>query len=280
MNEHLKFSRRNFLATSGALSLSFAIPGAVLSQSAKKLPRNLERNNNLDSWIRISNDGQVTLLIGKVELGQGTVTSAGQIAADELQIDFNRLNIISGDTFEGPDEGTTAGSGSAPGCLPAVHQAAAEVRHILFKMASEKLNVDIKALSVSDGIISGGGKSISYWDLVDGLNLSLEATGEAELISPSLHRYIGKSVPRVDIPAKVTGQPIFVQEIFPEGVVYGAIARPPTYDAKLISVDLDAAKKLPGVVKVVRNGSLLGVIAESQDQAWAAAKQLTNNSNW
>lgn len=280
MNEHLKFTRRNFLATSGALSLSFAIPSAVLSQSAKKLPRNLERNNNLDSWIRISSDGKVTLLIGKVELGQGTVTSAGQIAADELQIDFNRLNIISGDTFEGPDEGTTAGSGSAPGCLPAVHQAAAEVRHILFKMASEKLNVDIKALSVSDGIISGGGKSISYWDLVEGLDLSLEATGEAELISPSLHRYIGKSVPRVDIPAKVTGQPIFVQEIFPEGVVYGAIARPPTYDAKLISVDLDAAEKLPGVIKIVRNGSLLGVIAESQEQAWAAAKHLTNNSNW
>jgi nicotinate dehydrogenase subunit B len=280
MNEHLTFPRRALLTGAGAICLSFAIPNDLIAQTNKKLPGNLKKNNKLDSWIRVSRDGRITLLIGKVELGQGTVTAAGQIAADELQVNFDRIDIISGDTFDGPDEGTTAGSGSAPGCFPAVHQAAAEVRQILMQMASSKLNTPTTQMSLNDGTISAGQKSITYWELVDGLNLSIEATGQAERISPSLHKYIGKSVPRIDIPAKVTGKPIFVQEMFPEGVVYGAIARPPTYDAQLVSADLGAAEKMAGVIKVVRNGSLLGVIAKSQEQAWAAAKHLTNTSKW
>lgn len=280
MNDIFSISRRGLLQGAGALTLTFAIPSGVLAQAAKKLPVNLERNANLSSWIRVHADGKITLLIGKVELGQGTVTAAAQIAADELQIDFSRLNVISGDTFEGPNEGTTAGSGSAPGCLPAVHQAAAEVRHILVKMAANKLGVDAGSLTVSDGIISNGAQSVSYWELVDGLNLNVEPTGEAELISMDQHKYIGQSVPRLDLPSKINGQPIFVQEMHPEGVVYGAIARPPTYKSSLISADLGPIEAMAGVIKVVRNGSLLGVIASRQETAWAAASALSKSAQW
>lgn len=280
MNKMLDMNRRAVLKAGGALTLSFALPRGVLAQDGPKLPRNLERNNNLASWIRVHDDNTVTLLIGKVELGQGTVTAAAQCAADELKIDIANLDVIAGDTAQGPDEGTTAGSGSAPGCLPAVQQAAAEVRQILVDMAAKKLGADAGSLAIENGVISGGGGSVSYSELVSGLDLNVEATGKAELIPVSEHRYIGQSVPRFDIPGKMTGAVAFIEEMHPEGVLYGAVARPPTYEASLIDADLGPIEAMAGVKKVVRNGSFLGVIADTQQQAWAAAEALSKAANW
>jgi nicotinate dehydrogenase subunit B len=280
MNDYFNMKRRTLLKAGGALTLSFALPNVAFAQDAIKLPRNLERNPNLASWIRVHADNKITLLIGKVELGQGTVTAAAQCAADELQINMDQLSVISGDTFQGPNERTTAGSGSAPGCLPAVQQAAAEVRQILVQMAADKLGEPAEGLKVVDGTIIGKNGSVAYGDLVDGLDLNVEPTGKAPLIPISQHRYIGQSVPRVDIPAKMTGEAIFVQEMNPDGVVYGAVARPPTYAATLIDADLGAIEAMPGVINVVRNGSFLGVVAEHQDQAWAAANALSAQANW
>ncbi len=280
MNKLTDIKRRTFLQAGGALTLSFALPIEVFAQDGPSLPSNLKRNNNLASWFRVHADNRVTLLIGKVELGQGTITAAAQCAADELKMDIANLHVIPGDTGQGPDEGTTAGSGTAPGCLPAVQQAAAEVRQVLVNMAADRLGVDSADLTVENGVVSGGGKSVSYGDLVDGLDLNMEATGTAELIPISEHRYIGQSIPRIDIPAKVMGTPIFVQEMNPESVVYGAVARPPNYKASLIDADLAAIEALPGVIKVVRNGSFLGVVAATQQQAWAGAAQLSRDANW
>ena len=281
MKDFFTIDRRSLLKAGGALTISFAIPTRVFAQDAEvKLPRNLERNPLLSSWLRIHSDGNVTLYIGKVELGQGTVTTAVQCAADELMVGIERIAVIPGDTSQGPNEGTTAGSGSAPRCFPAVQQAAAEVRHILVQMAAEKLGEDAMGLSVEDGTVTGSSGSVTYWSLVEDVDLNIEASGKAELIPTSDHRYIGQSVPRIDIPAKMTGGEIFVQEMNPEGVIYGAIARPPTYEARLISADLGAIEAMPGVHKAVQNGSFLGVVAEHQDQAWAAAEALEKLSEW
>jgi nicotinate dehydrogenase subunit B len=280
MNNIFELNRRTVLQAGGALTMAFSLPKFAFAQDGPNLPRNLERNPNLASWIRVHADNRVTLLMGKVELGQGTVTAAAQCAADELQIDIANLDVIPGDTGQGPNEGTTAGSGSAPGCLPAVQQVAAEVRHILVNMAAERLGMSADSLSVENGVISGGGQSIAYGDLVDGLDLNVAPTGEAQLIPVEQHRYIGQSVPRLDIPAKMTGEAIFVQEMNPDGAVYGAVARPPTYEAALIDADLGAIEAMPGVLKVVRNGSFLGVIGETQQQAWEAAGQLSRSANW
>ena len=108
----------------------------------------------------------------------------------------------------------------------------------------------------------------------------MEPTGMAELIPIDEHRYIGQSVPRLDIPAKMTGEEIFIAEMNPEGVLYGAVASPPTYEASLVEADLAAIESMAGVRKVVRNGSFLGVIAESQEQAWAAAEALSSQASW
>ena len=279
-------SRRGFLTAGGYVALSFAIPmGEALAQGAAaakpKLPGSLNIHRTLQAWLRVNADGTVTLLVGKVELGQGILTAVAQICADELDVNLERVRIISGDTAQVPDEGVTAGSFSMPNCAPAVQQASAEVRALLVDMAAAKLGKPAASMKVTDGTIaSADGAKATYWELASGLSLEREATGTVKPKPISAHRYIGKSVPRLDLPAKMTGQPIFVQDMRPAGVVYGQIVRPPTYKARLASLDASAVEKMPGVVKVVRNGSFLGVVAQRQEQAIAAANALASAAKW
>ena len=144
-----------------------------------------------------------------------------------------------------------------------------------------RLGSPVAGLKVVDGSIAGAdGKAITYWQLASGLSLEREATGTVKPKPVSEHRYIGKSVPRIDLPAKVTGRSIFVQDLRPAGVVYGQIVRPPTYKARLASLDSAAIEKMPGVIKVVRNGSFLGVVATRQEQAIAAATAIAAAAKW
>src|SRR5689334_17181167 len=169
MSDTLTLTRRSFVHTAGFLTLCFALPGGIvrsIAQEAGKLPGDLEDTPLLSSWIKIDADETVTLMIGKVELGQGAVTAVGQVCADELDIDMKRLKIISGDTALVPNEGVTAGSQSMPNCAAAVQQAAAEVRQILLDLAAEKLKLPAETLKVEDGTITGADKSVTYWDLV------------------------------------------------------------------------------------------------------------------
>jgi len=283
MNASYKVDRRTFLkGSAGFLTISFLMPTQMFAQTAETptLPGDLEDHPMLNAWIRINADGTVTLMMGKVELGQGAVTAVAQVCAEELVIDFARINVISGDTRLSPDEGTTAGSQTMPNCAPAVQQAAAEVRQIMRNLAATRLGAGADSLTIVDGTLTAGDQSVTYWDLVADLDLEVVATGTAPLLPIAEHRYIGQNVPRIDIPAKMTGTPIFVQEMSPEGVMFGAIARPPTYKATLISVDLAPIMAMPGVVKVIENGSFLAVIASRQDQAWLAATALSAAAQW
>ena len=284
----MQTSRRQFLKSSGALTLSFGIPLMdVHSQSAPapdkpRLAGDLQIHRKLNAWIRIDSASQmVELRIGKVELGQGILTAVAQVCADELDVDFARINIISGDTALVPDEGVTAGSFSMPYCATAVQAASAEVRAILLGLAEVKLNQPALQLKVQNGLIrANNGAQTSYWDLVVGESLNREATGLVKPKPVSEHRYIGRSVPRPDIQAKVMGQAIFVQEQRPKGMLFGQLVRPPSHGARLQSVNLSSIEKMPGVVKVVRNGSFLGVIAKREAQAQAAAQALQNACEW
>jgi nicotinate dehydrogenase subunit B len=285
---HTPTCRRQFLKSAGAITLSFGIPLMdVHSQSAvapdkPRLAGDLHIHRKLNAWIRIDSATQmVELRIGKVELGQGILTAVAQVCADELDVDFAKIKLISGDTALVPDEGVTAGSFSMPYCATAVQAASAEVRAILLGLAENKLNQPAAQLKVQNGLIrANNGAQISYWELVIGESLNREATG---LIKPKLiseHRYIGRSVPRPDIHAKVLGEAIFVQELRPKGMLFGQVVRPPNHSARLQSVNLSRVEKMPGVVKVVRNGSFLGVIAKREAQAQAAAQALQSNCEW
>jgi CO/xanthine dehydrogenase Mo-binding subunit len=286
MSINTQTSRRGFLKTSGYLSLTFAIPLDVAqsqtpSTSAKpRLPGDLNSTRQLSAWLRINANQTVTLLVGKVELGQGILTAVSQICADELDIDIKRVQVISGDTALVPNEGVTAGSFSMPYCATAVQFASAEVRSILLGLAAEKLKQPVANLTVQDGVIASTSQSISYWDLVNDLNLEREATGAVKPKASSAYRYIGKPVHRIDLTPKILGDAKFVQEQRPKGMLFGHLVRPPSYHAKLTAVNLSIAQKMPGVVKVIRDGSFLGVIAKREEQALAAANALAGTAKW
>jgi nicotinate dehydrogenase subunit B len=280
-------SRRSLLKTAGYLSLHFPLVlpiqealSAIPSEPVH-LPGDLQTNRKLSAWIRVNADQTITLLVGKVELGQGVLTAVGQVCAEELDVDISRVRITSGDTRLVPNEGVTAGSFSMPYCATAVQYASAEVRHILLSLAAEKWSLPIESLQVKDGVIaSATGKTVSYWDLVLGAALEREATGAIAPKDPSLYRYIGQSMPRIDFPLKMTGQSIFVQELRLPGMLHARVVRPPSYRSKLLSVNLNRVKAMPGVVKVVRNGSFLGVIAKRMSQASAASEVLAKSAKW
>lgn len=285
MTKITHISRRGFLAASGSLTVAFALPVALdptgaLAQEVK-LHGDLKKSPMLDHWIRVNADGTVNLNIGKVELGQGIKTAYAQVAADHLDIGIDRLVITSGDTFVTPDQGTTAGSGSMPAAHGALRVVAAEVREILLGLAAARLGTGTDGMSVEDGTITAAdGRKVAYWDLVDGQTLHREATGKARLKDASEYRLVGKPVPRLDIPAIMMGEPIFLQDQRPEGMVFGQVVRPPTYKAKLTALDAGVAEGMPGVLKVVIRNSFVGVIAERQDQVLAAADALRKAASW
>lgn len=287
MSTELNIKRRSLLKTLGCLSLSFGIPLqseltlADTPNNKAALPGDLNTTRFLSAWLKINADQTVTLLVGKVELGQGVLTAVSQVCAEELDVDISRVKIISGDTALVPNEGVTAGSFSMPYCATAVQFASAEVRAILLRLASERLKVSAESLTVQDGLIkSATGLSVSYWDLVLGSALEREATGSVKPKDPSQYKYIGKNVTRLDFYKKMTGQAIFIQELRPKGMVYAHIVRPPSYMSELLSIDERAAQSMPGVLKVVRNGRFIGVIAKKEQQALAAANELAKSARW
>lgn len=282
MTEMLKPTRRGVLA-GGALVVSFSLfPLARLAaQDRPKLPGSLEDNPLLDSWIRVNADGTVTVFTGKVELGQGIKTALIQVAAEELRVSPDRIDLITADTDLTPDEGYTAGSQSMQNSGTAILHAAAQVREILSELAAARLDVSADQLRIEDGTISApGGRSISYGELVGGRFLRYQASGTARALDPSSYAVIGQPMPRVDIPPKVTGGVAYVQDLRLPGMVHARVVRPPSYGARLRSIDAAAVEEMPGVLRVIRNGSHLAVIAEREEQAIAAMQALAEAAQW
>lgn len=274
--------RREFIAALGGIVLSFSLaPRISLGQGAAQLPGSLQTNRTLDAWLRINADGSVTVFTGKVELGQGIVTALAQIAAEELDVPLARVTMISGDTGRTPNEGQTAGSQSVEQSGTALRMAGAEVRAILVELAAQKFGVAAAALKVVDGVIqTPDGRKVGYGELAATVDLKREATAKVPPKPPAQHRIVGKSVARLDIPAKVTGGAAFVQDVRLPGMLHGRVVRPPRYGAKLASFDEARVKAMPGVVAVVRDGSFLGVVAQREEQAVNARLVLMEFAKW
>jgi nicotinate dehydrogenase subunit B len=247
----------------------------------RKLPGSLNANRRLDRWLRINRDGTVTVFPGKVEIGQGILTALAQIVAEELDIGLDRIRLAPSDTTYSPDEGMTSGSQSITDGGAALRYAAAEARDLLLQRAAALLKVSLEQLSVTDGVIMArSGGSVPYWDLASDDLLAREATGEIKPKPASQHTIIGRPAPRRDIPAKVTGVPIYVHDLELPGMLHGRVARPPSYQARLTGVDEAEVRAIPGVTAVVRDGSFLGVIAEREEQAIRAAARLKRIARW
>ena len=237
-------TRRRFLEQAAALTVGFTLAPLArgLAQTSQTLPGSLQKNRMLDGWLRINTDGTVTAFTGKVEIGQGIVTALAQIVADELEVDLARVEMISGDTSRTPDEGVTSGSRSIEESGAALRFACAEARSILLETASAKLGVPASSLRVEDGVVlAPSGARATYRELTTKAMLEREATAKAKPKPASQHRFIGKSVQRRDIPAKVTGGAAYVHDMRLPGMLFGRVVRPPSPHARLVSVDERAA---------------------------------------
>jgi nicotinate dehydrogenase subunit B len=245
------------------------------------LPRSLAANPRISDWLRISSDGTVEVRSGKVELGQGVLTALAQVAAEELDVDVNRLHMTSAQTDLSPDEGLTAGSLSIQHSGAALRQVCAEARALYLGAAGIKLNAPSDQLAVDDGQITApDGACTSYWELADDGLLDQDATGAATPKPPAAYRVVGTNVVRMDLPDKLTGRPRYVHDLTLDGMMYGRVVRPPSRGARLHEIDTGPTLALPGVITVVRDGAFLGVVAEREEVAVRAAEQLRRDTNW
>jgi CO/xanthine dehydrogenase Mo-binding subunit len=249
--------------------------------SAPPLPANLKANPRLERWVRFDAGQAVTILSGKVEIGQGIVTAIAQVAAEELDVALDRVVTRPTDTSVSPNEGFTAGSMSVEMGASAMRMACAEVRKLFLEAAARKLEVSVSELAVRDGTIEVPGTDLrtTYWALAGEVSLARDATGEATPKPAASYTVVGRNAPRRDLPAKLTGA-AYVHDMVLPGMVHGRVLRPPSYSARLAGFDADAVRAAPGVVAVVVNGSFVGVCAEREEQAVKALEVARGAARW
>jgi nicotinate dehydrogenase subunit B len=276
---NFELTRRQFLKATGALVVAFGLPLDAQAQTAPALRTSGGPlpPNQLDSWLIIHKDGMITVMTGKVELGTGVSTSLRQIVADELDYPFEKIIWIQGDTANTVDQAPTFGSQTIKRGGSQLRQAAAEAKATLLSLASNRLGVPVETLTIAQGIISANGtakKKVTYAELLGGGSFNRELTGKIKPKTPGDYKWVGKSVPRVDIPMKVTGEHIYLQNLRIPGMLHGRVIRPSSVGAKLTSVDEASIKEIPGLVKVVRKGNFVGVVCQREEQAIRAARDL------
>jgi nicotinate dehydrogenase subunit B len=249
--------------------------------SARKLPGSLDRNRVLQQWLTIDPDGTVIVRPGKVEIGQGILTVLVQIVAEELDVAVERVRLVPASTDRSPDEGITSGSRSIQESGIALRYAAAEARELLLARAAQHLGVSVEQLAVTDGLVqSRDGRQVSYWELTDDGLLGQEANGDTVSKPAAQHTIVGRALHRLDIPAKVTGQPVYLQDMELPGMVHGRVVRPPAPGARLLPLDAREVEAMPGVRAIVRDGDFLGVVAEQEEQAIRAQRRLARVAAW
>lgn len=254
---------------------------AVPSPAAPSLPVSLAANPVLSSWVRFSPQGHVMISPGKVEIGQGIVTALAQIAADELDVEIGRVQMVRASTAGSPNEGVTSGSLSVQQSGRAVRHACAEIRHIFLAAASDRLGVGIEALDVKDGIFSGPGNvRTSYWELADEVSLNRAATPGATPKSSARRMLAGTSAQRVDIPDKVFAAPRFIHDQALPRMLHGRVLRSEMSAARIASLKEENARAVAGVVAIVRDGNFTGVVCETEDSAVAALGALRKGAAW
>jgi nicotinate dehydrogenase subunit B len=249
--------------------------------SGPKLPVSLAANPLLSSWIRFSTEGQVLVSPGKVEIGQGIVTTLAQLAADELDIDIGRVKMVRASTASSPNEGVTSGSLSVQQSGRAIRQACAEIREIFLTAASERFEVDADSLDINDGTISGPGNiRTSYWELASVVALDREATGGASPKAATKRTLAGSSVQRLDIPDKVFARSRFLHDQMLPGMLHGRVLRPEVLGATLADLPEQSARSVAGIIAIVRDGNFCGVVNETEAGAEAAVKKLRKEAVW
>jgi nicotinate dehydrogenase subunit B len=278
-------SRRDFFKEAGGLLVGFSLLGSNLGSAAGVETVGAVSPGKLDAWLRISPDGMVQVLTGKVDIGMGVGTALKQIIAEELDIQPAKITFIMGDTAETPDQGGVGGSTSISAGARPLRNAAATARLLLVQSASAKLGVPVEQLEVVDGVVRVIGdpsKKASYGELAGGLNGDLKVSGSGFGLNvegagkpkdPSTYKVVGQSVPREDLKLKIMGQSHYAGDVRVPGMVHGRVIRPATAGATLVSAD-QTVPLVKGHIKTVVDRNFVGVVAEHEWQAIQAAKAL------
>jgi CO/xanthine dehydrogenase Mo-binding subunit len=246
------------------------------------LPANLQANPQLSQWIALHRDGRVEVRSGKVELGQGITTALARIVAQELDVALARITMVPVSTAGAPNEGFTSGSLSVQDSGAALRQVCAETRAIYLQLAAGRLETSAEDLEIVDGEIrvrGAAGLRTSYWELADPVLLQRPATGSARAKLPQ-EGEADAGTERIDLPQKLLGQPVFLHDMELPGMLYGRMAHPPSPAAVLLEVDAASVEAMPGVVRVVRDGSFLAVVAQTGQQATRALRKLKSAARW
>ena len=278
-------SRRRFVQVLGA-GLMIAVGRGPASAQDRSGPGGRGGSPRaVAARIHIANDGTVTVLTGKIEMGQGARTELAQAAAEELRVAFDQVQMLMGDTSLVPDDGTTAGSRTTPATVPAVRQGAAAARDLLLDLAAKNWNVERDTLEVRDGRIThtASQRTLTYADLARSGEAAeafkQDLPREVTLTSVEQWRVMGTSVPRSNRRDLVTGVHKYPSDHTRPGMLYGKVLRAPSYGAKLLSVDLSPAQAMTGVV-AARDGTFVGVAAPTTFLADQALRAVAETAKW
>ena len=276
----LSISRRSFLAAGGVLVVGLGLDGVgrASAQTVAGADRFLGKSlapDAVDSFLAVHADGSVTLFVGKVDIGTGGRIAMRQIVGEELDVPLERIAMIEGDTALTPNQGATAGSyGIARGGTQ-LRQAAATARQALLAQAAQRLGRPAGDLQIVDGVVRAkdGTGAVTYGELIGDRAFNLKVDGGAPLKAPQSFRFIGKSLPRPDLPAKVTGRHRYLHDLTLPSMLHARVIRPPAHGATLVSVDESSVAAI-GSARVVRIQNFLAVVAEREWDAVRAARAL------
>jgi isoquinoline 1-oxidoreductase len=267
--------RRDFvkLTASGLLVLFRVDPAEARQETERPRAGRPGYPTDLNAYLHVGPDGRVTCFTGKIEMGQGPMTSLPQLVAEELDVPLASVSIVLGDTDVCPWDMGTFGSLTIRQFGPALRQAAAEARAALLEMAAERLQAPLDRLRVKEGVVSATGSTATttYGQLAGGRRIERKLTVKPLPKDVAAFTVVGRSQPRRrDAVEKVTGKALFAGDIVPPGgALHARIVRPPAHGATLASVETALAEKRAGV-RVVRDGNLVAVLHEHRDEADAA----------
>ena len=275
--------RREFLKTTGALVVSFAAPmSEVMAQAAGKPPL---VPGELDSWIAVLPNGRVQAFFGKMDMGQGLDVAVAQIVAEELDVGFDKVDVVMGDTGSSCNQGGASGSTGVSNGARLLRRAAAEARRVLVERAADKIGAPAGELKVADGVVAAGEKKITYADLIGGryfhhqvewnkqVGNPMDIKVPAKAKSPTEYKVVGKPLPRRDVAWKVYGTDGFVTDVRRPGMLHARVIRPPRAACKVRAIDESSIKGIAGA-RVIRDKDFVAVVAPKEWDAVRAAQKL------